>query len=234
MALVAFEYLRPATATKSYETWFIRGLFIFAAFVTGNRGGFLQVLMTLALFKGLMHLGGRTRSLLIVAGIGGIIMLVTAIQTIDWSQYDERGTFQYRADLTTAAMNQLFDAPMFGAPDYLDRGHFDHLVQFNIGQEDFVDVVNYYLQIALEFGLVGLALFVYAYFSILIGLYRQHEALSPDDPRRRLCACILTMLVPYVLVIATTSNVSLLPMLGVMILGFGRAQLRLTATTRNI
>jgi O-antigen ligase len=226
MALAAFELVRSKESRFGLESWGIRGLIAFAVFVTGNRGGLIQLIMTFAAFSALSHLGARTRSLMITAGVIVLIGVATSFQSIDWSRFDERGTFQYRADLISASLRQISEAPLFGRRDYLDLGHFDHLRQFHIASDDFVDVVIYYLQIALEFGLVGLAPFVFAYFSVLIALYRRLDAPGLDDVERRQRIATISMLAPYLFVIATTSNVSLLPMLGTMMLGIGSAQLR--------
>ena len=80
----------------------------------------------------------------------------------------ETGTVTYRSLLFDHAMLVIERNPWFGSNDFLMTPEMQEMLQ---GQH-IIDVVNTYLAIALESGLVGLGVFLAFTATILIGLWR--------------------------------------------------------------
>ncbi|MBR9805489.1 O-antigen ligase family protein, partial [bacterium] len=220
LGLAVVEYLRIAhlkgfshsAPMGTFRVWFLRFLFFFIAFATGNRGGLLQFLMVPMIFYGMLWLSKEVRRIIIVVGVLLVFLGIGALQTLDWSQFDEHGTFEYRYNIILAAIVQFFEHPIFGKMYYLEDGNFDHMVQ-GLG---IIDIVNWYVQVVLEFGLVGLILFLMMYLGSTMSLYKSVENVDPDDSLRYLSVLMLAVFIPYMIVIGTTSNVSVLPLQGTL------------------
>lgn len=235
LGMVVLMYLRscPEKRVGSVGLLTLGTMFGFVVFATGNRGGLLQVIISPILFWMLMYLGRGTQRLLIWATGTMLITASVTFQTIDWGQFDELGTFQFRADLIDASMVQFGDAPLFGTHDYETSGHFDHLKQYETFSEGFVDVANWYLQILLEFGTIGFVCFLFPYLRVVQLLHREANKREIDTTLSTQSITLLAMLVPYLVVIGTTSNVALLPFVGVILLGLGRSVLSIAKTRRG-
>jgi O-antigen ligase len=80
----------------------------------------------------------------------------------------DAGSVTYRQQLFDAAIQIIGRNPWFGSRDYRLTPEMQELVQ---GQH-IVDVVNTYLGVALDYGLVGLGFFVAFFATVLIGLRR--------------------------------------------------------------
>jgi len=104
-----------------------------------------------------------------MAGIVGSLWLLTG----DFSSISS-DSFSYRQNLLSTSYNYILKYPFFGDFNYLSSGYFDHLIQ---GQ-GIIDVTNLYLQIVLQHGLVGLALFFSAILFPMITLLRKNGGAS--------------------------------------------------------
>lgn len=146
---------------------------VLAVIATGSRGallGMLIVLMTAFFFS----FGKGLRKLLILqtvvfGGVLAFIYLNPAVFSSDasLSDVDTHGTFEYRAKLAEAVLKVIPDHPLWGSRTYKDHPAMQDLVQ---GQ-GIIDMVNGFAQVALDYGLVGLFLFmVLALRAIFVGL----------------------------------------------------------------
>jgi O-antigen ligase len=116
----------------------------------------------------------------------------------------EENTIDYRRRLFEVGWRVVLDNPWFGSEDYLETPAMQSLVQ---GQ-GIVDIVNAYLQVALDRGLVGLALFVGVSLFSLNALYRAIKPARAIDPElAAYCQGWFAALVGVMLVLATTTNV---------------------------
>ncbi|CAD7052443.1 O-antigen ligase domain-containing protein [Pseudorhizobium halotolerans] len=113
----------------------------------------------------------------------------------------DRGSETYRERLFEQSLLVIQRQPLLGSKDFIAAPELQVLVQ---GQ-GIIDIVNSYLQVVLEFGLFGLALFV-SVFAVLGGqlavrwLRRKDEAAYYQG--------LLGLIVAIVFTIATTSSVS--------------------------
>jgi O-antigen ligase len=114
--------------------------------------------------------------------VGAIILLPLLVTPLGEQLFDllpfvgsaETGTVTYRQLLFEHAMLVIERNPWFGSNDFLMTPEMREMLQ---GQH-IVDVVNTYLAIALESGLVGLCIFVAFSVTILIGLWRAFKLKS--------------------------------------------------------
>lgn len=126
----------------------------------------------------------------------------------------------YRSQLIDISITIVSRNPFFGDAFYRQAPELAQMVQ---GQ-GIVDIVNTYVALALEYGLVGLALFLAVFFSIGVGLVRAgRRATGPDAAL--FCALAAT-LAAIGLTIATVSSVSVIPYIYWAVAGVGVAALR--------
>ena len=115
-------------------------------------------------------------------------------------------TIDYRQDLLRIGTRVALKNPLFGSDAYLDDPDMQTLVQ---GQ-GIIDIVNTYLQWALSYGLVGLALYVAAVFGTMLGLFRTARSLkAPEHARlRALTGAMFAGLFAFAVVAFTTTSSS--------------------------
>ncbi len=116
----------------------------------------------------------------------------------------EGNTIDYRQRLFEVGWQVVLQNPWFGSENYLESAAMRSLIQ---GQ-GIVDIVNAYLQVALDKGIVGLALFVGVSFFALLSAYRSIGAARKIDPELAgYCQAWFAALLGVMLVLATTTNV---------------------------
>jgi O-antigen ligase len=110
----------------------------------------------------------------------------------------------YRSDLFENSLLVIERHPLFGSQQFLAQPEMQRMIQ---GQ-GIIDIVNSYLQVALEFGLVGLSLFI-LFFACnclkLTILTFKFSWLSVN------CAGVLALTLAMLFTIVTTSSVSTIP-----------------------
>jgi O-antigen ligase len=114
------------------------------------------------------------------------------------------GSERYRSALFENALIVIERNPLFGSSAFLEEPEMLRMVQ---GQ-GIIDVVNTYLQIALEFGLIGLILFVLFFFIVgakLVGLSLRSGRGAVNYTG------MLAILLSMLFTIATVSSVSVIP-----------------------
>jgi O-antigen ligase len=129
-------------------------------------------------------------------------------------------TFNYRRQLFIASWDQIQSAPLIGDPLYMYSGRFNELYQ----GEGIVDVVSVYLLIVLQFGIIGLVLYVLAFLFALRGILKLRsvpEGLSQKN--KTLIASLGAFLLGYMVLILTVSNTSLVINCGIVLLGLANA-----------
>lgn len=116
----------------------------------------------------------------------------------------EETTIDYRARLFEVGWGVAMQSPVFGSEDYLETPEMQSLIQ---GQ-GIIDLVNSYLRVVLETGLVGLALFVgVSGFSLLAVLRAIGDARRIDPELAAYCQSWFAALLGLMLILATTTNI---------------------------
>jgi O-antigen ligase len=94
--------------------------------------------------------------------------------------------------------------------------------------EGIIDIVNTYIGITLEYGLVGLGLFVGFFVLVLNGIYKAMRVIrSRDDEMYRLGRGLLAALVGILVTIFTVSSVMIIPIVYWSVAGLGVAYIQI-------
>lgn len=140
-----------------------------------------------------------------------IIGFLPFIGTID------EGSQAYRQQLFDTSIQIIFDNPLFGSSDYLL-----HMENMRQGQ-GIIDLVNTYLIVALNTGLIGLALYSSFFLIVLVGIFRGMQLVRPDSEYFTLGQSLFATLVGILVIIATCSPIFHVPLLLVAVAGMGRS-----------
>lgn len=147
-----------------------------------------------------------------------VINLLPFIGTTD------KGSVDYREDLLTNSMIVIQRNPWFGSPDYLDTPEMERMMQ----GEHIIDIVNSYIGIALEDGLVGLALFVSFFALVLLGIFRVMRSISDKNSEEYLLGrALLSTLLAILVIIFTVSSISFIPIVYWSVAGLGVAYVQM-------
>jgi hypothetical protein len=144
----------------------------------------------------------------------------------------EAGTIDYRQRLWEVSVGVVKENLWFGDRQYLLNPSMEQMRQ---GQ-GIIDVVNSYLQYALEFGLVGVLLFVAAAFGPTIYVFRgwrAYRAHELGEEGSRLGRVLLALSLGVAITIATASGLYSIPTFYWLIAGMGVAYGRAAAQLKD-
>lgn len=180
MGLLGLEVLRRSELVPFVRLNLLRFLLLVGIFMCDSRGALGAAAVAYVVFFILLMPRGVLRSSLI-----GSIFIAMVAAAIWLAQGDfssiSNDSFTYRQLLLQASINYILMNPFFGDMTFLSSGYFDHLMQ---GQ-GIVDIANLYLQIALQYGFVGMALFFPIFLVPLYALARQVLSTAPNRHRFR-------------------------------------------------
>jgi hypothetical protein len=215
------------------------------SFAAISRGPWIGILILLLVYLSLGH--KPIKSLAILVGCGALAFTLAVslpggaklINLLPFIGKVESENVVYREQLLSHALIVIARNPLLGSTDYINTPEMKEMVQ---GQ-GIIDVVNSYLGILLENGLVGLLLFVGFFFSILWGIghsMRQFPSrrvenymfdvkrikVFPDarkDEQYILGITLLAILVAILVTIYTVSSITLIPLVYWCVAGMGVA-----------
>lgn len=174
--------------------WILRflliGIILGAVFFTGSRGALLGSAAFLLVYF-VLNMQASLRRFVLIPLLGLAIVSTffnTAYRAMSGDETttesiqsaDEYGTVEYRTELLKTSLKVIPDHLWFGSRQYRADERMLTLVQ---GQ-GIVDIVNGYLSLSLEWGIVGLTLFLYVLFRGYFLLLR--IAAKEDDLREEL------------------------------------------------
>lgn len=134
----------------------------------------------------------------------------------------EKSTIDYRQDLISNSFIVIQRNPWFGSTDFLDNPEMEVLRQG--GKNGIIDIVNTYIGIALEIGIVGLLLFVGFFALVVGGIYRAMLSLPDKDSEEHLLGrVLLASLLAILVIIFTVSDVTFVPIVYWCVAGLGVA-----------
>lgn len=219
VGLLLLEFLKTRVAIPRWRLWLLRGVLAGALFFTGSRGAMAGTALAFSVY-GLLLI--RSMAVRVVLSASFLTLVAAAILWLlsdASSRADPYGTFSYRQQLLETSIRFVIDNPLFGDIHYQTSGDFDHMVQ---GQ-GIIDITNLYLQVAVQYGLVGLALFLGWMLPIAAAVMLHLRSWAGADALDQ--AVILTgaLLLGWFAYVATTSDVGLTMHLGIVLLAIGRA-----------
>jgi O-antigen ligase len=265
MKLMRGDFLRVQAATPSpivlaFEMivalglWtYLRGrewrrfpvLLAFAGFTccllfTFSRGPWIGAMVFALALLGLRRLGVKAfvwLLLLLLAGgvvakaIGADETVVAALGAVFGSNEHDLTTINYRRQLLDTALALLKQSPWLGVPDYASQ--MQDLKQ----GEGIIDLVNSYVAIALDTGVIGMVIYMVPYIVVFRRLVR-----VPGISLRQLndagagwfAASFLALMVACLLTIFTTSTFSTIPFMLVMLVALPAARLTMHDTPVDV
>jgi O-antigen ligase len=129
----------------------------------------------------------------------------------------ESENVDYRVRLWQVSMEVVRQNPLFGDAKYMMN---PILEQLRLGH-GIIDIVNSYLQVLMEHGIVGLGLFILPFLSALLAARNlQRAGIANGDPHiERLGRALLATLLSIMVVIATVSSINTIPTMYWIVVG---------------
>jgi len=150
----------------------------------------------------------------ILPGGEKVINLLPFIGSTDVQNID------YRERLITNSMIVIERNPWFGSTDYLETPELESMRQ---GQ-GIIDIVNTYIKVALDAGVVGLGLFVGFFALTLDGIRRALRSIpDKDSEEHRLGRVLFATLTGILITIFTVSSITIIPIMYWSVAGLGVA-----------
>ena len=135
----------------------------------------------------------------------------------------EEGNITYRQDLYNASLSVIQQNPWFGSINFLDAPEMQPLRHQGI-----IDIVNSYIQLGLERGLVGLGLFVAFFFLTFTGIFQAMRIIPDKDCEEYVLGqTLLATLISIMVIIATVSSITFIPIMYWSIAGLGIAYVQM-------
>ncbi|MBX2809211.1 MAG: O-antigen ligase family protein [Cellvibrionaceae bacterium] len=213
MAMVVCFYMWKQGLIRMLPAVGLFGVLFVAMMFTGSRGGLLAFMVGVAVIY-YLNLPALARLLTIVAACILIPMGIGYIATAGLSSIDSEGSFQYRFDLIINSLSAVSSNLLFGSSDFLNNSALEQSRQ----GEGIIDVVNLYLQVVLQYGVVGLFCYLMTYITIIRGVWKKQGVAGYDHKHILLAMIALTMVF-----IGTCSNVSFIPWYIMVLLALARA-----------
>lgn len=224
-----FLFIQPYILNKSNKK--LIGLILFTGLISPlSRGPWIGGLALVGFFIGTGRKAMKKLSILlviimisfpalfIVPGGDKVINLLPFIGNI------EKENITYRENLLDNSIIVIKRNLMFGSVNYLNNPEMQTMIQ---GQ-GIIDIVNSYLGIALEYGLVGVILFVGFFISVLHGIKKAMQ-LNKDkfNEYQLLGRVLLSTLICILITIFTVSSISFVPIVywSISALGVGYYQM---------
>lgn len=139
-------------------------------------------------------------------------------------------TIDGRKNLLTNSIKVIQRNPWFGSTDYLETPEME-ASRTGVG---IIDIVNTYLQIALEVGLVGLSAFIGFFITTLVSIYKAMRTVRNKNAEERLLGQVLFATLTAILVIIfTVSNITFVPIIYWSIAGLGIAYAQMIQKARR-
>jgi hypothetical protein len=218
----SLDILKKYRVIPSVLYWPTIFAFVMTILFTGSRGALFGVIAGVAMYFYFVKFTSVKRTLCAV----GIVLLLFGEIVFDLSSIlvyeDQYGTFDYRSELYDASLEYMKAYPLFGQQYYIETGYFNHLVT-GLG---IIDIVSAYLGVALQYGYVGLLIYVAMFLSVVIPLgVRLLSVVDFSGEYEKYLAMYFVLNVVMMFMISTTSAVSSFPIFIMLSLALGRVLL---------
>jgi len=216
--------------SKNRYRWLGMGLLAAGMFAALSRGPWVGAVVLVAVFVATGRYASRR-----LAGLGVAAMLALSllsvlpggeriINLLPFIGTTDKGNVDYREQLITNSIIVIQRNPWFGTYDFFIQPEMEAL---RTG-EGIIDVVNSYIWVVLERGLVGLGLFVGFFVLTLLGIYRAMRSIQDIDSEERLLGrALLATLVAIMVIIFTVSSITIIPLVYWSVAGLGVAYIQM-------
>ncbi|GLS24487.1 O-antigen ligase family protein [Marinibactrum halimedae] len=191
---------------QNFFGYMVMGVMTLALLFTDSRGAILTCLIALAAGFYFHFPSKGWKSFYKFGVVVGVVVVYLAMETL--SGMDEEGTFDYRAQLVVNSVDAISRNPLLGTPFYRSN---EVLVETMMQGQGIVDFVNTYLKTLLQYGAVGLFLFLGMFLYAIFKMFSRVSALEKvGDERYHVGTILIGMICGLAVVIATVSPVAYL------------------------
>lgn len=222
-----------ALKSMGYKRGFFGVIAIIITFIginfTGSRGGLLVFIMMIGIFFIYSIRNPGWHKFCWWATLGLLVAAITFISSVGIENLDKSdgGTFKYRAELVENAMPAVKRHLWLGTFD--DEYLSDPTLQKSKQGQGIIDIVNTYLFITLNYGLLGLFAFLAIWVTAIRLCFNALALIEPDDDvHYHFGATLLSIAVPSTLFLITTSAINFTPMYLFILFGLISAYARET------
>lgn len=142
----------------------------------------------------------------------------------------ESANIDYRERLIDNGLIVIQRNPLLGSTDFRSTQEMEEMRQ---GQ-GIIDIVNTYIGVTLEYGLVGLSVFVGFFLSVLWGIRKEMRSFSgPDEEMARLGRALFATIVGIMVIIFTVSSITVIPIVYWSMAGLGVAYIQMAREHRK-
>jgi O-antigen ligase len=231
MMLTLGFYLFVAKSIKSKTLFlFVLILILGGLYAPLSRGPWIGTLVLITIFiatgpKAFKHLALLGIALLLTLPLLGVIPGgQKIINQLPFIGNTETENIDYRKDLLDNSLIVFKNNPLFGSIDFRND-----LANMGMTQgEGIVDIVNSYLEILLEYGLLGLSLFLGFFSIILLAMLKSIKKISDKKSQKYLFGrTLIASLISILVTIFTVSSISFIPIIYWIFAGLGMTYVRL-------
>jgi O-antigen ligase len=207
---------------------------------TFSRGPWIGAICFAAALVGLRKLGVKpfvwVLLLLLAAAvtakaIGADEQVVSALGAIFGSSEQDLNTINYRRRLLDTALALLKQSPWLGVPDYASQ--MQDLKQ----GEGIIDLVNSYVAIALDTGVIGLVIYLFPYAVTIRRMLRVPGISMPQSSGTdagRFGAAMVALTIAFLVTIFTTSTFSTVQFMMVMLLALPASRMTAKSSSADV
>ncbi|WP_422418617.1 O-antigen ligase family protein [Pseudomonas sp. GZD-222] len=215
---------------------YLGALLLFAGLIAPlSRGPWIGAVIIVAAFIATGRGAVKRLTLLALAGVLAIPLLTLApggekvLDLLPFVGNLEKENITYRQRLLDNSWIVIQRNPLFGSFDYRNTPEMLSMIQ---GQ-GIIDIVNTYVSLALRTGLIGLALFVAFFASVLLGIRKAMRTFPDrDDEQRQLGRALLATLAGILVIIFTVSSITVIPVVYWSVAGVGAAYVQMIRRLR--
>lgn len=199
------------TYFKNQRFYFVLvGIITLGLITTLARGPWLgAILMIIVYFFLSKNKSKQLKKALLLSTIATPLFLLSStgqkiVNMLPFIGDSESGSVTYRQQLLEQAWIVIQRYPVLGSNRYLETPEMQSLVQ---GQ-GIIDIVNSYLRIALETGLLGVSTFIFFFILLIKELYKARKKLTPSNPEQYNYAnALISVTIAVLLIISTVSSI---------------------------
>lgn len=187
-------------------------LYLLALLTTASRGAWLGAAFLYATYILLNHNKAKLiwKALTISIILSPVLFFTSygykIIQMLPFIGKANEGSINYRQELFDKALIVIQRHPFLGSNTYLETPEMQSMIQ---GQ-GIIDIVNSYLRIALDSGIIGVGLFILFFFGLLFRLFLAQRKIPRAEPEiHHFSIALLATLSSVLLIIATVSSIDI-------------------------
>lgn len=213
IALGLSFYLRPFVKSKTLKEVIFGGLLL-GLLATVSRGPWVGFAFLCLVYIWTGKEMAKRLTLLTLGFISSLPVLATSsygqkfIDVLPFIGTTRADTVEYRGQLLEQSLIVIKRNLLLGSTDYLDTPEMISMTQ---GQ-GIIDLVNSFIQVALQYGVIGVVLFVSIFAVLLFNLYKTFKRLPKhEEDLIRLGRCLFSILCAIILMIYTVSSIDYIP-----------------------